>query len=73
LWASLLSFGLTGLGTVATVWTLLLMIRQGDGEAKPQIGRENLHPLTLIKQGNFSGPNITHSGDGDINYSGPET
>jgi hypothetical protein len=72
LWASVLAFGLTGVGTVAIVWTLVLMIRQGDGQAKSYSSGEDLRPSTLIKQVNFNGPNIAHSGDGDINYSGPE-
>jgi hypothetical protein len=73
LWATVLAFGLTCLGTVATVWTLVLMIRQGEVHSAPPSGNSSgdQQRSAMIRQVNSNGTNIVHTGEGDINYSGP--
>jgi hypothetical protein len=70
LWATILSFGLAALGTSVAVWTLVLMIRQ-DGQSASQSSNDGQQRFASTKQVNSTGSNIIHSGQGDINYSGP--
>jgi len=74
LWASILSFGLTGVGTAASIWGLVVTRRPRDHKNAPEAmdqtakGRPQSGAIT---QGNSGGVNIAHTGSGDINVSGP--
>ena len=70
LWATVMGFGFTAVGTVGIVWTLVLIIRQGKGESEDRDKDDGRRGSAPVRQVNSSGTNIAHSGEGDINYHG---
>jgi hypothetical protein len=80
LWATVLTFGLTAAGTVASIWAVVLarspadVVDVPDGERAPDARGETAGPSPApgsITQTSSSGTNIAHTGNGDINISGP--
>lgn len=73
LWATVLSFGLAGLGVVVGVWGLIAARQPSRAADAPD--RRDRHPADgrtgSITQISSGGITIAHTGEGDINTSGP--
>ena len=68
LWATVLAFGATVVGAVASIWTLVITVRLSSNDDGPSAHAPHTNQAT-VKHSNKGGVNIVHTGKGDIKVS----